>query len=445
MEDFFNIGTLSIQGDRDYQDDYFETKKLDNKSSLLILADGMGGYAGGRVASETVVDSFNANFDKSNPNIKEALNNALIKANETLATEKKNQPKLNQMGTTLIAVYITQSFMQWVSVGDSPLWILRRDRRLHQYKIERINKNHSIAGLLELQYQHGEITKEERDTSPNRHMLTSAITGDELKSIDLSKRVSIEEGDIFILATDGVETLEESEIKEIVLKSKDNAEATKDILDAVVAKKSDNQDNSTIIVVSPKEVLKDVSNDIPNSMDNQTDKNPKPFYSQILSLDKMMYLGYFIVVILSFILINELMDDSDNRVKKEKLKEDKQIVVQTPQKKIDTNISKIQTQVKHKETDVIKVNTIDTNITKDENETSSKKIEIEVKEDNTTTLDSSKKKSTQNSIVVGVVGMVKITKEEFHRPSRISKYLDEDELDDKVYDEYTEDLNKIKN
>jgi len=212
-----------------------------------------GGYSGGKIASNTVVESFKAHFDATNPNIKEALHKALIRANEDLAKEKEKQPNHAQMGTTFVALYMDEEIAQWVSVGDSPLWLLRRDPndRLHSYTIKRINQNHSIAGLLELQFKHGEITQEQMDNSPNKHMLTSAITGEELESIELSKPFVIEKDDIFILASDGVETLTKDEIKAIVLQSNNETSAT-DVLSAVVAKKGDNQDNATIIIVSHK-------------------------------------------------------------------------------------------------------------------------------------------------------------------------------------------------
>jgi len=254
MKNFF-IATKSIYGKREYQDDYLETKEFDDGSAILILADGMGGYAGGAMASETVVRKFKETFcnirkRSSSFDVKDVLHTSLIEANKALAEAKNQNPKFNKMGTTLVAVYIDVDFIQWVSVGDSPLWIIGK-----KYKngIKRINKNHSIAGLLELQYQHDEITEEERDSSPNRHMLTSAITGEELKSIDLSDKFEIDRDDIVILASDGVETLTTKKILNIIdSKAIDIVSAAENVLKAVEDEGLDDQDNTSIIIISNK-------------------------------------------------------------------------------------------------------------------------------------------------------------------------------------------------
>lgn len=258
----FHISTGQIDGDRNYQEDYLETDTINDTTSLLILADGMGGYEGGKLASTTVTRTFKSSFDKSNPDIKSALHKALMDANNALQREKDKNPNLSMMGTTFLAVYIHKDFIQWISVGDSPLWLIssRYDKRYNKQTIQRINKNHSIAGLLELQLQHGEITKEEMNASPNKHMLTSAVTGDELNTIDLSEKVKIYKGDILILASDGVETLRENEILNIVLDSSSIETSADMILDAIKSKNKSNQDNSSLIVIANKEYLSDTGN-----------------------------------------------------------------------------------------------------------------------------------------------------------------------------------------
>jgi len=262
MSNNYDIGTHSIQGGRDYQDDYCATQEYPDGSILLLLADGMGGYAGGRIASETVIDAFKQKFDYKSDNIKTELENSLNVANRALANKKEvEDKKYQQMGTTLIAVYMKNDYMQWVSVGDSPLFLIRQDKDTNQYLINRVNKNHSIAGLLELQYKHGEITKEEMEDSPNKHMLTSAVTGDELRSIDLSDKFKLQANDTVILASDGVETLSNEEIKNITLNSKNALDASDRILKAVADKKVENQDNATVVVAKLKKAVHKIIND----------------------------------------------------------------------------------------------------------------------------------------------------------------------------------------
>ena len=312
MKNFY-IGSGQIDGDRDYQEDYLETIIIDNNASLLVLADGMGGYEGGERASKTVVRTFIATFDKLNPNIKDALHKALMKANQALKEEKIKYPHLKQMGTTLLAVYIHVNYIQWISLGDSPLWLIssRYDKRYHKPAIKRINKNHSIAGLLQLQLEQGEITKEIMDLSPNKHVLTSAVIGEELEIIDLSEKLFINNDDIIILASDGIETISKNEILKIISNSVNTGISVKNILDAIKSKKSPEQDNSSIIIITNKEKESSLSK---NSMsktqpivDNLiTDKNKLKKSKLSIYIDnnyKMINMLLVFIIILLLILL----------------------------------------------------------------------------------------------------------------------------------------------
>ncbi len=297
---FFNIGLDQKAGTRDYQEDWLETFEFKDGSMLLILADGMGGYAGGEKASHIVVETFKDTFIKIKEqssifNIKETLHTSLIEANNALKEEKIRTPKFKKMGTTLIAVYMKEDVIQWVSVGDSPLWLISQR---YEKVIKRVNQNHSIAGLLQLQYEHDEITIEERDTSPNRHMLTSAITGEELKSIDLSKPLKISKNDILILASDGVESLSEEEILDIVLSnSKDMMSATNKILDAIKAKNNKDQDNNTIIIITNKDSeQEEPTNSNHQSIKDKIDELLNDNYNLVISI------LWAIIVLLSLVI-----------------------------------------------------------------------------------------------------------------------------------------------
>ena len=106
---------------------------------LLVLADGMGGHAGGDVASGLVVEHFFKAYINSHANIPEALRNSLNSANEQLANAVVETPELRGMGTTLIGCVIRENLMYWVSVGDSPMWVLRNGA------LQRINADHSMV------------------------------------------------------------------------------------------------------------------------------------------------------------------------------------------------------------------------------------------------------------------------------------------------------------
>ena len=173
------------------------------------------------------------------------LEKALYSANTKIAEYKELYTDVSNMGTTLIAVLMNETFYRWISVGDSPLYLIKKN------KIKRLNENHSVAGMLNVQVQKGEISKEKAEKNRNRHMLTSAILGEEIFMIDVSPIYTFEIDDKLVLASDGIETLSESEIFNIISTNSDDLIASQKVLEVIENKKKENQDNASIIIVSP--------------------------------------------------------------------------------------------------------------------------------------------------------------------------------------------------
>lgn len=237
------------QGDREYQQDIMARKSYGSAGTLCVLADGMGGYEGGEIASRLIRDTF-MKMSIDSDDIGVILEKTLYNANSAIAEYKKDHPEVKSMGSTAVAVFLTESTMQWISVGDSLLYGV-----INCKHINRINENHSIAGLLQLQLKKNEITKKEYEENPNKHMLTSALTGEEISMIDVSKVKSRKENHIYIVASDGIETLSETETLGILQRYDCNTqaglnEASVALIDAVLAKKKRNQDNVTVILIS---------------------------------------------------------------------------------------------------------------------------------------------------------------------------------------------------
>lgn len=239
-----NIEVNQIQGKREYQQDTYGYRDLAN-FKLCFLADGMGGYKGGEIASEIIIQSF-MKSSSSHVNTKSFLENTLNNANQEIASYKKSHPDVSKMGTTLIAMLIKENTYQWISVGDSPLYRIRAN------KIERINQNHSVAGLLNLQVKNGEISQEEANSDTNKHMLTSAIMGEDISIIDISDEYELMIDDIFILASDGIETLSLNEISTMLKEEKNTKLLAKNILNKITKKNKPNQDNASLMILSFK-------------------------------------------------------------------------------------------------------------------------------------------------------------------------------------------------
>ncbi|WP_439542365.1 PP2C family protein-serine/threonine phosphatase [Hyphomicrobium sp.] len=214
--------------------------------AVAVLADGMGGHAGGALASRMACESFlKAYAGKDGPN-RDRLFDALTAANHAIAETVVANPMLAGMGSTLVGVTFGAEGIEWVSVGDSPLLLYRRG------EIALLNEDHSLAPELDRLAASGAMTEEDARRDPRRHMLRSAVTGEDIDLIDLSRRpLKVELGDYIILASDGLQTLEPAEIERIIAAyADDGAGAVANaLIRAVEALKDPHQDNATVVAV----------------------------------------------------------------------------------------------------------------------------------------------------------------------------------------------------
>jgi len=147
----------------------------------------------------------------------------------------------------LIGAYIDKNGLQWISVGDSPLFLFRNG------KLSRLNADHSMAPLISESLSQGKITKDEAQNHPNRHALRSAVMGDELPLIDApNSPIALFKGDVVILASDGLLTLSMKEIELIISRNLGGQAETlaQLLLSAVEAKKLPRQDNTSVQVIA---------------------------------------------------------------------------------------------------------------------------------------------------------------------------------------------------
>jgi PPM family protein phosphatase len=256
----FDRAVRATQGARDYQEDAAVVWPGDDPwhpsialsaedgSFLAILADGMGGHAGGALASRTVCDQFLKSFAIKTGSVSEGLLGALEASNHAIAAKVTENPLLSGMGSTLVAVLFSQHGINWVSVGDSPLWLWRRG------ELALLNEDHSLAPDLDALAAAGKITVSEAKRDPRRHMLRSAVTGEEIDLVDISRKpLVLEAGDYVVLASDGLQSLDNSEIERIIAAyGDDGAESVaKALIRAIDALREPHQDNATVVVVRP--------------------------------------------------------------------------------------------------------------------------------------------------------------------------------------------------
>ena len=237
-----------IQGGRDYQEDKCDIRLLKGERSagdclLLVLADGMGGHAGGAVASETVVRAFWDGFRQPATDIAANLNAGVRAANEAVRARQQADPALSEMGSTLVTALVWDGHLYWASVGDSLLWVFRNGR------LNRLNADHSMRQLLLDLVELGRMTEEEVRHDPRVHQLRSAIMGEDIPLIDIvASGYPLESGDVVLLASDGLETLPEAELEALLTQHGNDAQAlVQTLLNAVTAADVPGQDNTTVL------------------------------------------------------------------------------------------------------------------------------------------------------------------------------------------------------
>jgi protein phosphatase len=215
-----------------------------------VLADGMGGHTGGALASRTVCECFLATSVDVLSDVKAQLKGALVAANRAIAEKVEVNSHLSGMGSTLIGAAFGREGLEWVSVGDSPLYLFRRG------EIALLNEDHSLAPALDQMAAEGRMSAEAARNDPRRHMLRSALTGEALELVDISKKpLPLEPGDYVVLASDGIHTIDDAEISRVIAAyAEDGPNAVaRALIRAVEQVRDPHQDNITVIVVRPRE------------------------------------------------------------------------------------------------------------------------------------------------------------------------------------------------
>lgn len=223
--------------------------------TLVVVADGIGGYAGGEIASRVACDAFASVFLSREGPVADRLSRALEAANAAIAEEKRHNPDLQEMGCTLIGVHFQQDRMTFVSVGDS-LLLRSRDEEMH-----RVNVDHSYFDYLDRQVLgSGDSNRWSIaiGDARRRASLTLAVTGGDLNSGEYGHRPQIASrpllaDDVVIIASDGIETLDLVQLQNFLkhLRPSGIIGIADGLIAAVdgIGKTRSYQDNTTIVVV----------------------------------------------------------------------------------------------------------------------------------------------------------------------------------------------------
>ena len=240
-----------ITGTRDEQQDAAAVLQWPNGYALLIVADGIGGHVGGRLASTALVAAMRQAFAGQEAGAadtdtdKDLLLAALHKANAAIAERVDANPALAGMGSTVVAATFDGTHLDWVSVGDSSLYLYR------DAKLRRLNTLHSLGERLDREAWRGEISFSEARESTRRNELLAAVDGNDISLVDRPQpALALRAGDRVVLSSDGLDVLAEPMIERILdpAISPTAQDGVNDLLTAVVALDRASQDNTTLIV-----------------------------------------------------------------------------------------------------------------------------------------------------------------------------------------------------
>lgn len=214
---------------------------------LAVLGDGMGGHVGGATASRLAAEAFVAGFADETRAISDRLLASLEVANRSLADKVAARPMFQGMGTTLIGAIVEGAELSWVSVGDSALYLWRRG------ELARLNEDHSMAPEIDKLAAAGKISAAAAASDPRRHYLRAAVTGEEIELIDVAlKPLDLADGDLVLLASDGIHTFGDDEIAAVIGTHIDGGAAG--VAAALVRAIDDagvhHQDNTTVIAIT---------------------------------------------------------------------------------------------------------------------------------------------------------------------------------------------------
>ncbi|MCB1740175.1 MAG: protein phosphatase 2C domain-containing protein [Gammaproteobacteria bacterium] len=242
------VAMRQFQGNRERQEDTVAFRRLTNREGaqtvLMVLADGVGGEAGGHVASRLAVNVFcDVMSEPAFGHADDALLDALQLSNQALCHAMLADPSLDNMGCTLLALQAGHGHVRWISVGDSILY------RVRGGCIERLNQDHSVAGLKALEHPLLESLPEAVRNRGNA--LVSAVAGFELPLIDYSDPIRIEEDDILLAASDGIATLEAWAILELCDVGQTAVDIARSLIRTIQERDVRKQDNVSVSVIKP--------------------------------------------------------------------------------------------------------------------------------------------------------------------------------------------------
>lgn len=220
------------------QDAYY----IDTEGRFFIVADGMGGHAGGqeasRIATQTIQTYLSDHWYSIQPS-EVLLEASFLAANRAIVQDQRSHPERGDMGTTAVVVVFREDQVWCAHVGDSRLY------RLRGPKLQQITEDHTwVARAMRV----GEITPDQARVHPWRHVLAQCLGREDLHQIDVQS-LQVQPGDRLLLCSDG---LTEEVSDQLIASHLKSIRACEKAATALVnaAKDRGGRDNITVVIVT---------------------------------------------------------------------------------------------------------------------------------------------------------------------------------------------------
>ena len=233
-----NIGRKR-RSNQDYV--YSSEQPVGRLSTLVLVADGMGGHNAGDYASRTAVETIVeriADSPESDP--VRLFEEAIRAANTRIRELASGAEELEGMGTTVVAASVRDRELYVANVGDSRLYVVNR------FEIRQITRDHS---WVEEMVRRGGLGRDEARNHPDKNIITRAVGAEDTVKAD-SFTVPLGREDEILMCTDGLTNmLEDGEIRMILGGGRDIVEKAQELVRA--ANEKGGRDNISVILIEP--------------------------------------------------------------------------------------------------------------------------------------------------------------------------------------------------
>jgi protein phosphatase len=219
---------------------------IDEPTRLGILADGMGGYNAGEVASGMATTFIKSELGRwlaqagrhaNAREVRRAMEICVDNANRSIFNAANSNPQYSGMGTTLVVGVFQDGRLMLGHIGDSRCYRLRHNH------LDQITKDHS---LLQEQMDAGLITPEQAATSTNKNLVTRALGVEDAVLLEVNEH-KVEPGDLYLMCSDGLsDMLDDEAIAQILAGDGSLEQKTVQLIDAANA--NGGRDNISVLL-----------------------------------------------------------------------------------------------------------------------------------------------------------------------------------------------------